>query len=515
MRFTDGLWMHRSGLSIHNTHQMWEYRIEQDRIKAFVLCHCVEEADDYTAGTALEYTFSCPAPDMIAVDVVHFRGTTVKEPAFTLHYAKAEPQITDTAESLVMENGRMRLVIRKSKQFAYDFYFDGRHLTGSENGSTAYIADADYEADKVDDVNHRTPKKPYMHTVYLRERLQLGIGEAIYGLGERFTPLIRNGQVLDIWNRDGGSNCDQGYKCVPFYLSNLGYGVLVNTPDYVRFDVGMESVRHVQFSVEDEKLSYIVVGGEDAKDVLSRYTALIGRSPVPPVWTFGLWLSTSWIPDSTEKTALAAIDKMHEYGIPLSVYHFDARWMDDFHDCNFIWSDRFGDARVVVNDLLMHLEPLRPLWIPVNKHGSQNSLYARKFDEEFFGELPILTFPAGLCSRCIGGEVTDLPWKTNFLKKAYASQRQIVPVFVEGRLSNFFYRVDRIRRMLGVKFNIEMLWLSDEMFSQKGKHFRILVGDPIPVAELQRYGGLRDQAEFVRKKAYFLENMLLPAENNG
>lgn len=177
--------------------------------------------------------------------------------------------------------------------------------------------------------------------------------------------------------------------------------------------------------------------------------------------------------------------------------------------------ERFGDARVVVNDLLMHLEPLRPLWIPVNKHGSQNSLYARKFDEEFFGELPILTFPAGLCSRCIGGEVTDLPWKTNFLKKAYASQRQIVPVFVEGRLSNFFYRVDRIRRMLGVKFNIEMLWLSDEMFSQKGKHFRILVGDPIPVAELQRYGALRDQADYVRKKAYFLENMLLPAENNG
>ena len=382
MRFTDGLWMHRSGLSIHNTHQMWEYRIEQDRIKAFVLCHCVEEADDYTAGTALEYTFSCPAPDMIAVDVVHFRGTTVKEPAFTLHYAKAEPQITDTAESLVMENGRMRLVIRKSKQFAYDFYFDGRHLTGSENGSTAYIADADYEADKVDDVNHRTPKKPYMHTVYLRERLQLGIGEAIYGLGERFTPLIRNGQVLDIWNRDGGSNCDQGYKCVPFYLSNLGYGVLVNTPDYVRFDVGMESVRHVQFSVEDEKLSYIVVGGEDAKDVLSRYTALIGRSPVPPVWTFGLWLSTSWIPDSTEKTALAAIDKMHEYGIPLSVYHFDARWMDDFHDCNFIWSDRFGDARHMIDEI--HKRGIKVcVWI--NPYVSQISrLFAEGMEGGYF-----------------------------------------------------------------------------------------------------------------------------------
>ena len=177
--------------------------------------------------------------------------------------------------------------------------------------------------------------------------------------------------------------------------------------------------------------------------------------------------------------------------------------------------DRFGDARVVVNDLLMHLEPLRPLWIPVNKHGSQNSAYARKFDEEFVGEVPILTFPAGLCSRCIGGEVTDLPWKTNFLKKAYASQRQIVPVFVEGRLSNFFYCVDRIRRMLGVKFNIEMLWLSDEMFSQKGKHFRILVGEPVSTDELVECGSWQQRADYVREKAYSLEKKLRAEAKHG
>ena len=177
--------------------------------------------------------------------------------------------------------------------------------------------------------------------------------------------------------------------------------------------------------------------------------------------------------------------------------------------------DRFGDARVVVNDLLMHVEPLRPLWIPVNKHGSQNTEYARRFDEAFFGDLPILTFPAGLCSRRIGGKVTDLEWKPNFLKKAYASQREIVPVFVEGRLSNFFYGVDRIRRTLGVKFNIEMLWLPDEMFSQKGKHFRIVVGDPIPVAELQSCGSLREQTETVRKKTYFLEKTLDASRNDS
>ena len=176
--------------------------------------------------------------------------------------------------------------------------------------------------------------------------------------------------------------------------------------------------------------------------------------------------------------------------------------------------ERFGDARVVVNDLLMHLEPLRPLWIPVNKYGAQNAAYARKFDEEMFGERQILTFPAGLCSRRIRGEVTDLPWKSSFLKKAYASQRQIVPLFVEGRLSNFFYRVDRIRKALGIRFNIEMLWLPDEMFSQKGRHFRIVAGEPIPMAELQEQGSLHEQTEYIRKKTYFLKNRLADG-NNG
>lgn len=170
--------------------------------------------------------------------------------------------------------------------------------------------------------------------------------------------------------------------------------------------------------------------------------------------------------------------------------------------------DRFGDARVVVNDLLMHVEPLRPLWIPVNKHGQQNTSYARKFDEEFFGDLPILTFPAGLCSRRIDGRITDLRWKTSFLKKAYASQRQIVPVFVEGRLSNFFYRVARLRTLLGLKFNLEMLWLPDEMFSQTGRHFRMIAGEPIPFSELQAFGSLADQAEEVRRKTYFLQKNL-------
>ncbi len=170
--------------------------------------------------------------------------------------------------------------------------------------------------------------------------------------------------------------------------------------------------------------------------------------------------------------------------------------------------DRFGDVRVVVNDILMHVEPLRPLWLPVNKHGVQNQAYAQRIEEAFRSDKPILTFPAGLCSRRIDGRVQDLKWRPNFLKKAYASDRRIVPVFVEGELSDFFYRVDRIRKALGIRFNIEMLWLPDEMFRQAGRHFRIIVGEPLSKEELALHGSLAGQLDFVRQKCYALGGRL-------
>ena len=169
----------------------------------------------------------------------------------------------------------------------------------------------------------------------------------------------------------------------------------------------------------------------------------------------------------------------------------------------------FGDVRVVVNDLLKVVSPLEELWIPVNKHGSQKAEYARRFEEAFFGDKPILTFPAGLCSRYLDGRIQDTPWKNNFLKKAYASRRTIVPIFVEGRLSNFFYGLHRVRKAFGVKANIEMLWLVDEMFAQHDRHFRIRVGEPIALSDLQAVGDLGEQTEWVRKKCYDLQKELL------
>ncbi|MBR5465225.1 MAG: acyltransferase [Alistipes sp.] len=170
--------------------------------------------------------------------------------------------------------------------------------------------------------------------------------------------------------------------------------------------------------------------------------------------------------------------------------------------------DYFGDVRVVVNDILRVIEPLDPLWVPVNKHGSQSAAYARRFEETFMGDQQILTFPAGLCSRRIEGRIQDTEWKSNFLKKAYASGRQIVPIFVEGRLSNFFYNLSNLRKFFGVKANIEMLWLPDEMFAQHDRHFRLRVGVPISLEALQQAGTLKEQVAFVREKCYALEKEL-------
>ena len=168
--------------------------------------------------------------------------------------------------------------------------------------------------------------------------------------------------------------------------------------------------------------------------------------------------------------------------------------------------DRFGDVRVVINDLLMHVEPLQPIWLPVNKHGRQTPDYVRQYDEAFYGDIPLLTFPAGLCSRRKNGVVSDTEWRLNFIKRAHAARRKIVPIYVEGQLSNFFYRLARLREGLGIRFNIEMLWLPDEMFRQSGSRLRIIAGEPIAPENLT--GTLRQQADTVREAVYRLKDRL-------
>jgi alpha-D-xyloside xylohydrolase len=223
--------------------------------------------------------------------------------------------------------------------------------------------------------------------VYSFADLSLGVGENVYGLGERFTSFVKNGQVVEIWNRDGGTNSDQAYKNIPFYLTNRGYGVFVNHTGAVSFELASEKADKVQFSVPGETIEYLVIYGPSPKEILEKYTRLTGRPALPPAWSFGLWLSTSFTTDYDEETVTGFIQGMIDRAIPLSVFHFDCFWMREFHWCDFQWDSRvFPDPPAMLKRL--HDLGLRVcVWI--NPYiSSQSSLFDEGVVNGYFLKRP-------------------------------------------------------------------------------------------------------------------------------
>lgn len=172
---------------------------------------------------------------------------------------------------------------------------------------------------------------------------------------------------------------------------------------------------------------------------------------------------------------------------------------------HLIGSHYCSDVRYIVNDILFHLRPLRQIFVPVNTRGRQKRESIDRLQEAFESDLPVITFPAGFCSRLIDGKVQDTPWKKSFVRQAYAYKRDIVPLFFEGLNSKRFYRIERFRQLLGLKFNIGMALLPDEMFRSKGRRFRVFAGRPIQWQSLA--SDPRDTAEqalHIRSLAYDL-----------
>lgn len=159
-----------------------------------------------------------------------------------------------------------------------------------------------------------------------------------------------------------------------------------------------------------------------------------------------------------------------------------------------------------VNDLLMNLPGLRPLFIPINKHG-KNTENAAIIDQTFASNKMVLFFPAGLVSRKQnGGIIKDLEWKKTFISKAKRHQRDIIPVFIDGHNSNRFYNIARWRQRLGIKANIEMILLPDEMIRQQGKTVRIVVGKPIPYTTFDKSKSDQNWALWVQDQVYSLNH---------
>ena len=161
--------------------------------------------------------------------------------------------------------------------------------------------------------------------------------------------------------------------------------------------------------------------------------------------------------------------------------------------------------KYLVNDLLMNIPQLKSLFIPINKTGRQAKNFPRQVDDAFKSENHILMFPAGICSRRQKGVIRDLEWKKTFITKSIQTQRDIVPIHFEGRNSDFFYNLANLNKMLGIKFNIAMLYLADEMFKNRGKTFKVTIGKPIAWQTFDKSKKPMEWAQYVQDIVYSLK----------
>jgi alpha-D-xyloside xylohydrolase len=321
MKFTDGFWHKRAGVNALHPAHLQDVSADATSLTVYAATKRVEQRGDTLNAPMITVTCSSPLPDVIRVKISHFLGERPRHPRFAIATDPAAQVHIEMDDGVALRSGRLTARFERGPQWRLSFEADGRVLTGSGRKGIGVI--------DTDAGEH-----------YVHEQLDLGVGEFVYGLGERFGPLVKNGQAVDIWNEDGGTASEQAYKNVPFYLTNRGYGVLVDHPGRVSFEVASEVVSRTQFSVAGQTLEYLVIYGPTPRDVLRRYTALTGRPALPPAWSFGLWLTTSFTTSYDEETVTGFIDGMTARDLPLSVFHFDTFWMREFNWCDFEWDAR-------------------------------------------------------------------------------------------------------------------------------------------------------------------------------
>lgn len=320
MKFTDGYWLIRDGYKIINPKMAYDFDIKDKKITVYAPCTYIENKGDTLNGGLITVEFSSPLSDVMRVRVYHHKGTLDKGPHFEINDEELNIKSSMEHEKLLFSSGNLKVEVNK-KDWAIKFFYGDRFITSSISNGMGYVT--------------KDSKQKFM-----KDELTLDVGELIYGLGERFTQFIKNGQTVDMWNKDCGTGSEQAYKNIPFYISNKGYGVLVNHPEKVSFEIASEKVSRVQFSVEGEYIEYFVITGSSLKDVLKNYTKLTGKPSLPPAWSFGLWLSTSFLTNYDEETVISFIDGMKKRDIPLDVFHFDCLWMKEYEWCNFKWDER-------------------------------------------------------------------------------------------------------------------------------------------------------------------------------
>ncbi len=340
MKFTEGYWLRKE--SVQASYASQAYTVEEipNGMRIVAPERPIRSRADALDLTALVVEFVSAGHNDIAVTATHYQGYDNWEPRYDLDWNPDPVTVEITDEEAVMTAGDITVRVRRS-DFYYRFEAGGRLLTSSGFRNLAYM---------------RTKKRPMSYRPgphyltmeyepYMVSELSLKPGETIYGFGERFTPFVKNGQTVTMWNEDGGTASEVSYKNVPLYVSSEHYAVFADHTGPVSFEVGTEKVEYVGMSIPGEEIRYHLIYGATPAELMDNYTALTGRPALPPAWSFGLWLSTSFKPEYDEETTGKLIAGMQDRKIPMRVFHFDCYWMKALHWCDFEWDDAvFSDV---------------------------------------------------------------------------------------------------------------------------------------------------------------------------
>lgn len=329
MRFYNGRWENKMGVGIYNPKQIYEYKITEKEITVIAPDCCIENRGMTLDRVSFTFRITVPRDEVFWIEAVHYMGVPDRAPHFAVSVQEHVAWFAEEKEEwIILHSGNAELRINKPA-FQMELYYDGQRQTTIKSEDLCYI--------RMDDKG--LMYEEFSGPAYMRGATGISVGEYIYGLGEQFGPLVKNGQNIEVYNEDGGTSTDRSYKSVPFYISSRGYGVFIDHSEPVSMEIGSDRVERAAFSVKGEKLCFYLLAGKNMKDVLVKYTDLTGKPGNIPDWSLGLWLSTSFLTDYDEETVTTIVDKMQKRDIPLRVFHFDCCWMKPFHWCDFKWDE--------------------------------------------------------------------------------------------------------------------------------------------------------------------------------
>jgi alpha-D-xyloside xylohydrolase len=317
MRFTNGFWLLREGVRAY--YGKTAHRIDRtdSGLTIFSPSKVIADRGDTLNIPLITTRLHSPMKNIIGMKVTHHEGGIDRGPHFELATDGSTLQVTQSAATYVATSGDLSATITQGESFQLAVNAQGRELTRVTDKGIAWM---DHNGDS-----------------YINIQLNLAVGELVYGLGEHFTPFVKNGQVIDIWNEDGGTASEQAYKNIPFYMTNRGYGIFINHTGKVSLEIGTEIVDKVQISVPGQELEIFFIYGANPREIIKRYTDFLGKPAKVPDWSFGLWLSTSFTTNYDEATVNSFLDGMAEREIPVSAFHFDCFWMKEFSWSDFEW----------------------------------------------------------------------------------------------------------------------------------------------------------------------------------